>query len=176
MKTLIRIAWVALLLGALASLGRAGEAPRSESEPARQWVWLASQGVWGFGYQIPEGPQSGLWRIDPGSKQAPTTADPYGFASILNEIRASRGLPPAVYDPALSSWAVENNVAQSSRGLGHHVNPNCFQNCGWNYPDAATAAQAWLNSPGHRENMLLPTMTRFGIAYGPGPYWTLNAL
>ena len=86
------------------------------------------------------------------------------------------GLPPAVYDPELSSWAVQNNVAQANRGLGHHVNPNCHQNCGWNYPDAESVAVGWMNSPGHRQTMLLPTMSRFGIAYGPGPYWTMNAM
>ncbi len=79
------------------------------------------------------------------------------------------------YDPNLSAWAAQNNVAQNSRGLGHHVNPNCYQNCGWNYANALSVAQGWMNSPGHRSTMLLPGMTRFGIAYGPGPYWTLNA-
>ena len=34
----------------------------------------------------------------------------------------------------------------------------------------------WMNSPGHRQNMLQPDMSRFGIAFGPGPYWTMNAM
>jgi hypothetical protein len=29
-------------------------------------------------------------------------------------------------------------------------------------------------SPGHRTTMLA-WVTRVGIAYGPGPYWTMNA-
>jgi uncharacterized protein YkwD len=102
-------------------------------------------------------------------------ADPYGFAQVLNRIRGAMGLPQVEYDPTLSSWAVQNNVAQSSRGLGHHVNPNCYQNCGWNYSDAESVATGWMNSPGHRQNMLQPNISRFGIAFGPGPYWTLNA-
>jgi hypothetical protein len=61
------------------------------------------------------------------------------------------------------------------RGIGHHVNHSGVQNCGWNYPDASSTAMAWMNSPGHRENLLSPDITRFGIAMGPGPYWTLNA-
>ena len=103
-------------------------------------------------------------------------ADPYGFAAVLNRIRASMGLRPVAYDPSLSSWASQNNVAQSNRGLGHHVNPNCYQNCGWNYADAESVAMGWMNSPGHRQNMLQPDMSRFGIAFGPGPYWTMNAM
>jgi uncharacterized protein YkwD len=102
-------------------------------------------------------------------------SDPYGFAAILNQHRAAAGLQPVAYDPDLSSWASRNNAVQCRRGIGHHVNPCCFQNCGWNYADAPSVAQGWMNSPGHRENMLSPSITRFGIAMGPGPYWTLNA-
>jgi hypothetical protein len=101
-------------------------------------------------------------------------SDPYGFSRILNAYRASAGLPPVAYDPNLSAWASQNNAAQSRKGIGHHVNPGCFQNCGWNYASAWDVANGWLHSPGHRANMLQPGITRFGIAYGPGPYWTLN--
>lgn len=101
-------------------------------------------------------------------------SDPMSFASILNSIRARAGLPPLAHDPGLSSWASSNNAAMCRRGLGHHVVPGCSQNCGWNYSDAQQAAQGWLDSPGHRANMLSPSATHFGIAYGPGPYWTLN--
>jgi Cysteine-rich secretory protein family len=175
MRTLIRMTAAALIVSSSAALGVAGEGQGSRPEPEKQWVWLSSQEVWGYGYQIQEGPDRGLWRIDPGTKHAPATGDPYGFADILNRIRAGVGLPPAVYDPNLSSWAAQNNVAQSNQGLGHHINPNCYQNCGWNYPDAESAAAGWMNSPPHRETMLLANMSRFGIAYGPGPYWTMNA-
>ena len=40
---------------------------------------------------------------------------------------------------------------------------------------AASVAQAWMESRGHRQNMLSSSVTHFGIAYGPGPYWTMNA-
>jgi uncharacterized protein YkwD len=115
--------------------------------------------------------------VDPPSPapQPEASGDPYGFAAILNNYRASAGLPPVAYDPNLSNWASQNNAAQSRKGLGHHVNPNCFQNCVWNCADVLSAATSWMNSAGHRQNMLSPTITRFGIAYGPGPYWTWNA-
>jgi uncharacterized protein YkwD len=101
--------------------------------------------------------------------------DPYGFLNILNNYRASMGLQPVAFDPNLTAWASQNNAVQSRRGIGHHVNPNCFQNCGWNHSSAWGVFQGWLDSPGHRRNMLSPSITRVGIAYGPGPYWTLNA-
>lgn len=147
---------------------------QAQAEPVKQWVWLQSQRVWGYGYQIEDGPHQGLWRIDPGTKRAPASQDPYGFGDALNRYRAAAGLPPASYDSSLSRWASVNNATQCVRGIGHHVSPNCNQNCGWNMTSAEEAAAEWMNSPGHRENMLLPGMTHFGIAYGPGPYWTLN--
>lgn len=151
---------------------------RADDEPTKQWVWLSKQGVWGYGYQLDDGPHKGLWRIDPGSKRTPEellpSTDPYGFAAILNQQRAAAGLPPLEYDHDLSSWAAMNNAHQADRGLGHHVNPNCHQNCAWNTPDAASTANTWLNSPAHRDNMYSPNVRTFGIAYGPGPYWTLN--
>jgi uncharacterized protein YkwD len=101
--------------------------------------------------------------------------DPYGFAAILNHLRVRAGLHPLAYDPDLSSWAGQNNAAQCRRGLGHHVNPCGVQNCGWNYSDANSVAQGWMNSPGHRQNLLSPSVSRFGLAFGPGPYWTFNA-
>ena len=93
----------------------------------------------------------------------------------MNRHRTDAGLQSVSYDPDLSAWAGQNNVAQCRRGLGHHVNPCGVQNCGWNYADAQSVAQGWMNSSGHRQNMLSPSITRFGIAYGPGPYWTLIA-
>lgn len=165
----------------LAILGNATvtTAVRAGDTPAKQWVWLKEQGVWGYGYRIQEGEHKGRWKIDPGTKVAPEdltpTTDPYGFAAVLNAHRAAAGLPPLAYDATLSQWAAANNAAQAARGIGHHVVPNCYQNCAYNSTSAEEAASDWMNSRGHRANMLNPSITRFGIAYGPGPYWTMNA-
>ena len=170
-----------IIIAALALLAATAASSRAQDQPTKQWVWLARQGVWGYGFQVQDGPHKGLWRIDPETKRAPEepapapAADPYGFAQILNGYRAAAGLPAVEYDHDLSAWASRNNAEQAGRGLGHHVSRNFFQNCAWNTPDAASTAEEWMNSRGHRENMLSPTISRFGIAYGPGPYWTLNA-
>ncbi|MFO0956574.1 MAG: CAP domain-containing protein [Isosphaeraceae bacterium] len=165
-----------------------------------QWVWLTDQKIWGYGYKLQDGPFKGMWRVRYKAK-SPSTAqsaagssaspvvqtsytttrpaapagDPYGFVAILNQMRASSGLPPVAYDANLSAWASQNNAAQNSYGLGHHVNPGSYQNSGWNYANAAAVAQAWLASPGHAAAMLANGISRVGIAYGPGPYWTMNA-
>lgn len=102
------------------------------------------------------------------------SGDPYGFSAFINNYRASVGLPPLAYDPNLAAWASQNNAAQCSMGLGHHVMADFFQNCGYNQASVADIAMSWMSSPGHAQNMLAPSATRFGIAYGPGPYWTMN--
>src|SRR4051794_12449507 len=101
----ITIAAAVLALFAAQAACRAEEAiPESSAQaadataaPAKQWVWLAKQGVYGYGYQIQDGPHKGLWRIDPDSKRtpeevSPPAEDPYGFAAELNRYRVSAGL------------------------------------------------------------------------------------
>jgi len=156
--------------------------PTKPSAPAREPVRLADRSVRATSNSVRDNSIYALKtkvttitaELEP-EPEPQSSGDPYGFAAWLNSYRAAAGLPPVAYDPNLSNWASQNNAAQSSRGLGHFVNPNCAQNCAWNISDAATAAQTWMNSTGHRRNMLSPTITRYGIAYGPGPYWTMNA-
>lgn len=172
---LAKTAGILTLLGAVF----ATTVVRADDVPAKQWVWLKEQGVWGYGYQLKDGAHRGRWKIDPGTKVAPEdvtpVSDPYGFAAVLNAHRAAAGLPALSYDAGLSRWAAANNVAQAARGIGHHIVPNCYQNCAYNSTSAEEAASDWMNSRGHRANMLNPSITRFGVAYGPGPYWTMNA-
>ncbi|PUB18765.1 cysteine-rich secretory family protein [Yoonia sediminilitoris] len=50
------------------------------------------------------------------------------------------------------------------------------ENLAWGYPRAAQIVSGWMNSPGHRRNMLHPRIQEFGIGItqGPkGPYWVL---
>jgi uncharacterized protein YkwD len=110
------------------------------------------------------------------AQPAPTVnADMTGFVAILNGIRARHGLRALVLDGNLSAWAASNNAAQSRRGIGHFVmGPATRQNAAWNFRDAASVAGAWMASPGHRAAMLAREVTRVGIAYGPGNYWTAN--
>lgn len=50
------------------------------------------------------------------------------------------------------------------------------ENIAWGYPQAERIISGWMNSPGHRRNMLHPRIEEFGvgITQGPdGPYWVL---
>lgn len=50
------------------------------------------------------------------------------------------------------------------------------ENIAWGYPRPEQIIDGWMNSPGHRRNMLHPRIEEFGIgiSQGPrGPYWVL---
>jgi uncharacterized protein YkwD len=50
------------------------------------------------------------------------------------------------------------------------------ENLAWGYPRPEQIITGWMNSPGHRTNMLHPRIEEFGvgITQGPdGPYWVL---
>ncbi len=50
------------------------------------------------------------------------------------------------------------------------------ENIAWGYPQAQQIISGWMNSPGHRRNMLHPRIEDMGIGItqGPkGPYWVL---
>lgn len=50
------------------------------------------------------------------------------------------------------------------------------ENIAWGYPRSQQIISGWMNSPGHRRNMLHPRVEEYGvgITQGPrGPYWVL---
>ncbi|WP_341368730.1 CAP domain-containing protein [Yoonia sp. BS5-3] len=50
------------------------------------------------------------------------------------------------------------------------------ENIAWGYPQPAQIITGWMNSAGHRRNMMHPRIEEFGIGItqGPkGPYWVL---
>jgi cysteine-rich secretory family protein len=184
-KGMMQFVWagtLGVLMASWAGAARAEEpAKTAEKEaaqpaaaaPRKQWVWLKSQELWGYGYQRSDG----LWVIDPGSKRkaAPVdpNAEPTGFLSWLNSTRAAFGLPAVGHDPNLSSWAAVNNAQQQARGMGHHVmGPARRQNCAMG--PGSNIGSMWMNSPAHRAALLDPSIRWIGIA-GMGAYWTFNA-
>lgn len=156
-----------------------------EAKPAGQWITLTNYpGYSGLGtinangYVVPE-----KWRNDSTgevSDSAPTvqaaqvqTADPYGFTSWLNGVRAQYGLGAVGHDANLSAWAAVNNDHQNAYGMGHHVFGNARrQNSGMGA--STTVFQMWMASPAHRAALLDPSISWIGIA-ASGAYWTFNA-
>ena len=95
---------------------------------------------------------------------------------ITNEERTKRGLAPLAWDEDLAEiarWRVQDMV---ERNYYSHYDPKtgeplwlkrcatCSENADIEYiPTGRTFVNAWLNSPGHRANMLNPQWTAIGV-------------
>ncbi len=112
---------------------------------------------------------------------------------LTNRERARAGLPPLAVDPLLAKAAQAHSADMVARAFYSHTSPEggkpwdraaaagCTRRsigeniaCGQRSP--AEVVEGWMNSPGHRANILKPDFTHIGIGFaGGGPagmYWT----
>lgn len=112
---------------------------------------------------------------------------------LTNRERARTGLPPLAVDPVLTSAAQAHSADMVARAFYSHTSPEGRQPwdraasagstrrtigeniaCGQRSP--AEVVDGWMNSPGHRANILKPDFTHIGVGFaggGPkGTYWT----
>jgi len=106
-------------------------------------------------------------------------------ASSLNGFRASHGLSQLSTDGNLTALASEHSADMARRdsldhdGFMTHRGPRGAraENVAYGCKESACVIQQWVNSSGHRKNMLIPRLTRYGLASATSPsgkkYWTL---
>jgi hypothetical protein len=104
---------------------------------------------------------------------------------LTNQKRQEAGLPPLELDPVLSQAAKNKGEDMLAKDYWAHVSPDgvepwkFFLDAGYKYryagenlardfSDAASAVEAWMASPSHRENMLSPKYEEIGIAVVEG--------
>ena len=108
------------------------------------------------------------------SAGAETDADyPRSLAALVNQYRASHGLPALIVDATVAGLAREHSAAMAKAGqLNHDDFPSrvrrsglamCVENVGWNYRSPEGQFDGWRASPGHDRNMLDPRVERMGI-------------
>ncbi|GGM07435.1 hypothetical protein GCM10010129_59180 [Streptomyces fumigatiscleroticus] len=112
---------------------------------------------------------------------------------LTNAERARAGLPPLAPDPRLATAARAHSADMAARDFYAHTSPDggkpgdraaaagstlrsigeniaCGQRC------AADVVRGWMNSPGHRANILEPDFTHLGVGFAgggrAGTYWT----
>jgi uncharacterized protein YkwD len=98
---------------------------------------------------------------------------PHRLAALVNQYRASHGLPALEVDATVASLAREHSAAMAKAGrLSHDEFPArvrrsgramCVENVGWNYRSPEGQFDGWRASPGHDRNMLDPRIDRMGI-------------
>ena len=104
--------------------------------------------------------------------------------SLVNQNRVSAGLPALRHDPTLDAAAQEWAAQMSATGVFQHSSnawraariPAGWRSHGENiaagYRSEAAVMTAWMNSPGHRNNILNSGFTRIGVGYvAAGNYW-----
>jgi uncharacterized protein YkwD len=109
---------------------------------------------------------------------------------LVNDERAAAGLAPVVWDDAAADAAYAHAFDMDDRGYFSHVNPNgespgdrmlragafwtsWAENIAQGQSDPVAVLDAWMNSSGHRENLLGPyRRLGVGVRMGPGgPWW-----
>jgi uncharacterized protein YkwD len=111
--------------------------------------------------------------------------------ALVNEARAGAGCAPLVADDALAAVARGHSADMRDRDYFSHDTPEGLspfdraeeagigyaraENIAFGQPDAAAVMDAWMDSAGHRANILDCDLTKLGVgvAEGPGgPWWT----
>lgn len=123
------------------------------------------------------------------------TLDPQAAASLLSDYRQARGLPAVTIDPTLMAVAERQAKSMAAADqLSHDIGGRSLlvrlkaagfsglkaaENVGAGYHTLAEAFSGWRDSPSHNKNMLMPGVTRLGIAAVRAPrskysvYWAM---
>ena len=116
----------------------------------------------------------------------------YQVFELVNEIRAENGLEPFVYDYTLADVARAHSRDMIDRNFFDHENPDgespsdrisaagirwsrCAENIAAGYSSPQEVVEGWMDSPGHRAN-ILGNCERLGVGLAIGGsyryYWT----
>lgn len=112
---------------------------------------------------------------------------------LTNIERAKAGCGPLKHDARLHAAALAHSADMSAKNYFSHTSADgrsfadrikatgyaytaIAENIAKGYPTAAAVVQGWMNSPGHRANILNCAYTDIGVGYvkAGGPYWTQN--
>ena len=106
-------------------------------------------------------------------------------ATTLNGFRAANGLSELRSDAGLAALASSHSADMARRddlnhdGFREQRGPRGAraENVAYGCKETACVIQQWSNSSGHRSNMLIPSLTRYGLASATSSsgkkYWTL---
>ena len=93
----------------------------------------------------------------------------------VNAERRSRGLRPLKVSEKLMTVARGWSGVQARQRRMYHSNNGFGENVAYGQRDPAEVMHAWMNSPGHRKNILNPNYSEIGVgavANGRSIYWT----
>jgi len=128
------------------------------------------------------------------TETAPTASQVSAFeqqvVDLTNQERAKQGLPALTLDTELSKVAKEKSLDMKKGGYFSHTSPNygspfdmmkefgiTYRSAGENIAMGQSTPEevvnAWMNSEGHRKNILSSSFTHIGVGHvAEGNYWT----
>lgn len=142
------------------------------------------------GGNLPDSGQPDLEKPDTDSPSSPSYSYLTQVVNLVNIERAKHGLSPLAIDTGLEKAALVR--AREIQVSFSHTRPNgtsfataikeagvsyrrCGENIAWGQKSPEAVVTAWMNSSGHRANILSPDFTRIGIGYRTNasgtPYW-----
>jgi uncharacterized protein YkwD len=108
---------------------------------------------------------------------------------LTNIERVNNGLPPLAWHNGLADIARTHSEDLMRNGIGWHIGsdgsnpierlnradiPNMSfraENVAYGQPTPERVVETWMNSEGHRANILIDKATHLGVGF-VGPYWT----
>jgi uncharacterized YkwD family protein len=158
------------------------QAPTSQQEPEQQ---------------APTSQQEPAQPAQPKQEQQSQQQAPAGISQaaqqvidLTNEQRKQNGLPALQADTQLSGVAQKKSVDMRQNGYFSHTSPTygspfdmmrdngvsyktAGENIAQGQPTPQEVVKAWMDSPGHRKNILSPDFTHIGVGYdSSGHHWT----
>ncbi len=120
--------------------------------------------------------------VDPAAAAAPKVETPFKLTAVesgvlarTNMERARRKLPPLMADPELTKSARRHALWMTKHRTLRHASVAAAENIAMGQSNATQVVRAWMNSSGHRANILNRSHRRIGIgAYvtrGGTIYW-----
>jgi uncharacterized protein YkwD len=83
---------------------------------------------------------------------------------LTNAERTERGLPPLEVDPELMKSARKHCTWMVRSGSFRHTSAAVAENIAMGQRSASAAVRSWMNSSGHRANMLSRRHGKIGVA------------
>jgi uncharacterized protein YkwD len=98
-----------------------------------------------------------------GSAEKPTNLEA-DWLTAINRERSRFRLPALVLDNSLIGSAKKHSVWMAVNRILRHTTLPVAENIASGQRTLAEAVQSWMNSPGHRANILNPRYTRTGVS------------
>jgi uncharacterized protein YkwD len=107
--------------------------------------------------------------------KAPTYEVEHRLLKAINAVRSKYGLKALILDARLHRTARQHCGWMANHNSMIHSAFPCAENIAQGYASVESVMSGWMNSSGHRANILNPNYTRVGLSgySSPGghPYW-----